>query len=96
MRKPDFCICESNGADKLCNNCTADQRFCFRYSDSLIPLLHIAKRSNVYPAPVTVQADLCRNWSETPKTGFLASRLIILWPKIQAPVYVHAFNKIGI
>ena len=25
---------------------------------------------------VTVQTCLCRTWSETPKTGFLASRLI--------------------
>ena len=25
---------------------------------------------------MTVQTDLCRTWSETPKTGFLASRLI--------------------
>ena len=25
---------------------------------------------------MTVQADLCRTWSETLKTGFLASRLI--------------------
>ena len=24
---------------------------------------------------MTVQAGLCRTWSETPKTGFLASRL---------------------
>ena len=29
MRKPDFCLCENKGAD-----CTADQRLCFRYSDS--------------------------------------------------------------
>ena len=34
MRKPDFCLCENKGADQLCSNCTADQRLCFRYSDS--------------------------------------------------------------
>ena len=39
MRKPDFCICENKGADQLCSNREADQRLCFRYSDSAIPLL---------------------------------------------------------
>ena len=31
---------------------------------------------------MTVQPGLCRTWSETPKTGFLASRLIIITRKI--------------
>ena len=39
MRKPDFCICENKGADQLRGNREADQRFCFRYTDSAIPLL---------------------------------------------------------
>ena len=76
MRKPDFCLGENKGADQLRSNCEADQRLCFRYSDSIIPLLFIGKISSLWPASVTVQADLCGTWSETPKTGFLASRLI--------------------
>ena len=39
MRKPDFCICENKGADQLRGNREADQRLCFRYIDSTIPLL---------------------------------------------------------
>ena len=39
VRKPAFCICENKDADQLCSNCTADQRLCFRYSDSTIPVL---------------------------------------------------------
>ena len=47
VRKPAFCICEnkgadqlrSNGADQLRSNCAADQRLCFRYTDSRLPLL---------------------------------------------------------
>ena len=39
MREADFCLCENKGADQLCSNCTADQRLCFRYRDSTIPLL---------------------------------------------------------
>ena len=39
MRKPAFCICENKDADQLRSNCAADQRLCFRYTDSAIPLL---------------------------------------------------------
>ena len=39
MRKPAFCICENKDADQLRGNREADQRLCFRYTDSAIPLL---------------------------------------------------------
>ena len=39
MRKPAFCICENKGADQLRGNHEGDQRLCFRYTDSTIPLL---------------------------------------------------------
>ena len=39
VRKPDFCICENKVADQLRGNREADQRLCFRYIDSPIPLL---------------------------------------------------------
>ena len=41
MRKPAFCIpvCENKDADQLRGNCKADQRLCFRYTDTTIPLL---------------------------------------------------------
>ena len=39
MTKPDFCLGENKGADQLRSNCEADQRLCFRHSDSTIPLL---------------------------------------------------------
>ena len=75
MRKRDYCLCENKGADQLRSNCEADQRLCFRYIDSTIPLLHIAKISSFQLSSMTVQAGLCKTWSETPKTGFLVSRL---------------------
>ena len=76
MRKPDFCICENKDADQLRGNREADQRLRFRYTDSTIPLLHIYEISSLYPSSVTVQTGLCRTSSETPKTGFLTTRLI--------------------
>ena len=39
MRKPVFCICENKDVDQLRSNCEADQRLCFSYTDSIIPLL---------------------------------------------------------
>ena len=39
MRKPAFCKCENNDADQLRGNREADQRLCFRYIDSTMPLL---------------------------------------------------------
>ena len=39
MRKPAFCICENKDAEQLCGNREADQRLCFRYTDTTIPLL---------------------------------------------------------
>ena len=38
VRKPDFCICENKATDQLCGNRTTDQRLCFPYMDSTIPL----------------------------------------------------------
>ena len=37
MRKPAFCICENKDADQLRE---ADQRLCFRYTDSTIQVLY--------------------------------------------------------
>ena len=39
MRKPDLCIRENKDADQLHSNCAADQRLCFCYIDSEIPLV---------------------------------------------------------
>ena len=76
MRKPAFCICENKEADQLRGNREADQRLCFRYTDSTIPLLSKSNISSFYPSSVAVQPGLYRTWSKTPKTGFLRTRLI--------------------
>ena len=76
MRKPAFCICENKDADQLRGNREADQRLCFRYSDSTIPLLPKSEITSPLPSSVAVQPGVCRTWSETPKTGFPTTRLI--------------------
>ena len=53
------------------SNCEADQRLCFHYMDSAIPLLHISQISQ------TAQAGLCQTWSENQIVGFLMQILFI-------------------
>ena len=65
MRKPAICMCENKDADQLRGNREADQRLCFRFMDSTLPLLLEFKISRFKPASVTVQLDLCRTCSET-------------------------------
>ena len=52
-------------------------RLCFRYIDSTIPLLSKYEISSLWPSCVIVEPGLCGTWSETPKTGFLTTRLIL-------------------
>ena len=63
MRKPMFCICENKDADQLRGNREADQRLCFRYIDSTIPLLSKSEISSLQPSLVTVQPGFCRTSS---------------------------------
>ena len=65
MGIPTICICENTGADQLRSNCEADQRLCFRYSDSTLPLLLKYEISSIWLSSVLVQVGLCRTCSET-------------------------------
>ena len=55
MREPAFCICENKDSDQLRG---ADQRLCFRYSDSTIPLLPKYDFSSLQSSSVVVQPGL--------------------------------------
>ena len=55
MRKLAFCICENKDADQLRGNPEADQRLCFHYTDSIIPLLSKSEISSFEPSSVAVQ-----------------------------------------
>ena len=65
MRKSIICIGENKDTDQLRGNREADQRLCFRYSDSTIPLLIKHEISSFQLFCVAVQAGLCQTWSET-------------------------------
>ena len=70
VRKPTFYICENKDADQLRSNCAADQRLCFRYTDSTVPLLPKSQISGLLPSSVAVQPGLCGTWSETRRPVF--------------------------
>ena len=64
MRKPTIFIGENKAADQLLGYREADQRLCFRYTDSTIPLPLKYKISSPKQSSVTVQLDLCQTWLE--------------------------------
>ena len=70
MRKLTFCICENKDADQLRGNREADQRLCFRYIDSTIPLLSKSEISSIKPSSGAVKPGLCRTRSETRRLVF--------------------------
>ena len=77
MRKPTICIGENKGADRLRSTCEADQRLCFRYMDSKIPLF--SKNQNFQPLTIFCDRD-CTAWFVsdlvgTQIVGFLSQRL---------------------
>ena len=82
MRKPAFCICENKDADQLHSNCAADLHYCFRYKDTTIPLLSKSENSSLQLSSVAVQLGLCLTWSETPKTGFITTRLVCAYGEL--------------
>ena len=63
--KTNKLLMRKKGADQLRSNCEADQRLCFRYTDSTIPLLLKSEISSLSLSSVLVQAGLCRTCSET-------------------------------
>ena len=75
MRKPTICIGENKDADQLRGDREADQRLCFRYKDSTLPLLLKSEISSFLLYCVTVQPGLCQIWSEPQIVGFLMHRL---------------------
>ena len=55
----------------ISHNCAADQRLCFRCTDSTIPLLPKFEISSLQLSSVVVQHSFCGIWSET--------RALVFW-----------------
>ena len=66
----------NNGADQPAHPRSLISAFVVRCLNSIIPLVSISAISNLCLASVAAQAGLSLPWSQTPKTGFLVTRLI--------------------
>ena len=80
----------NKGADQPAHPRSLISTFIVHCLDSLIPLVSISKISSLYLASLAGQAGLCLTWSQTPKTGFLLTRLI----SKSAEVYNGSHTKI--
>ena len=87
MRKPTFCIYENKDADQLRGDREADQRLCFRYIDSMIPLLSKSKIFSLLQSSVAVQPGLCRNRSETRMLVFSLRVSNVIFTAVKIVVY---------
>ena len=77
MRKPAFCICENKDADQLRGNCEADQRLCFRYTDSTIPRYFLNPKFQVSSDLLWLLSPVCVGPGRKPRRGFLRTRLML-------------------
>ena len=66
----------NKGADQPAHPRSLISAFVVHCLASIIPLLSISEISSLYLASVAAQAGSCLTWSQTPKTGFLVTRLI--------------------
>ena len=76
MGKPTICIGENKDADQLRGNREADQRHCFRYSDSTIPPLLNSKISSFYLFFCSCTARFVSDLFGNHIVGFPTRRLI--------------------
>ena len=67
----------NKGAGQPAHACSLISTFVIRCLDSIIPLVSISEISSLFIASVAAQAGLCLLGSQTKKTGFLMTWLIL-------------------
>ena len=65
----------NKGADQPAHPRSLISAFVVHWLGSIIPLVSISEISSLYLASVAAQAGLSLPWSQTPKTGFLVTKL---------------------
>ena len=86
MRKPVLPYANNKGADQPAHPRSLISAFVVPCLDSIIPPLAIAKISSLQLFCVAEQAGLSLIWSQTPKTGFLVTRLN--YKRGEGPLYL--------
>ena len=78
MKKPVYAICEQQRHISAWASAQSEiSTFVVRCLDSIVSLVSISDISRLLLASVAEQAGLNLIWSQTPKTGFLVTRLNI-------------------
>ena len=94
MRKNVLALCEQRRCRSACASAQSDQRLCFHCLDSVILLVSISEISSLYLTAVAAQAGLCLLCSQTPKTGFLMTRLILYIATTAVTLSRHLTTKV--
>ena len=76
MRKPVLPYANNKGADQPAHSRSLISTFVIRCLDSIIPLVSICEISSLKLVSEALQPGLSLTWSQTPKTGFLVTRLV--------------------
>ena len=74
VRKPAFCICENKDADQLHSNCATDQRLCFRYIHSTIPLLPVNSKFQASSHLLWLYSPVCVGPGRKPRRPVFSQR----------------------
>ena len=85
MRKPVNAVCKQQRCRSAWATAQSDSTFVVHCLDGIIALVSMSEISRLQLASVAVQADLSLPWSQTPKTGFLLTRL--KWDCCNDPKY---------
>ena len=96
MRKPILCLmpyANNKGADQPAHPRSLISTFVVHCLDRIIPILAKSKIPRLQLASVAEQAGLSLIWSQTPKTGFLVTRLI---SKISRPKLAFVAEQTGL
>ena len=75
MRKPVYAYANTKGADQSAHSHSLICIFVVRCLDHMTPIVSISEISSLNLASIAEQTGLCLTWSQTPKTGFLVTRL---------------------
>ena len=75
MRKPVMLYVNNKGAAQPAHPHSLISTFVVCCLDSIMPPVSISENSSLCLASVAAQASLILPWSQTPKTGFLVTRL---------------------
>ena len=90
MKKLFMLYANNKGANQPAHPRSLISAFVVRRLDSIMPLLAVAEISTPQPISSAEQAHLSLTWSQTPKTGFLVTWLILY--TVNSHVFAFAFT----